>query len=321
MLKSNVDDRTVIAVTAKSFLARAELCQRLTEECADSSTTLRFAEPERLNEAAYLKAFLLGATHWIVGREPVREDLLAGLNTLKVVSKYGVGLDNIDFNACLKAGVDVRWRPGVNAQAVAEFSLAMMISLCRKLAQGSRHIANGEWQKDGGVAFSGKTLGIVGVGAIGSRVARLARCFGCKLLLCDILDKASLAQDLQAEQVELEDLLRRSDILSLHVPLSEQTRAMIDTRRLALMKPSAYLVNTSRGEVLDQTALKFALQNQQLAGAALDVFVEEPLRDKDLYSLENFIGTAHIGGNSREAVWAMGLAAIDGVKAKGCCHL
>lgn len=307
----------IVGVTAKSFLASELLCQQLIASCPEWQ--IHFADPDLVESESYLASFLQEATHWIVGRETVSGHLLAKLPKLRVISKYGVGLDNIDFAACQAAEVDVRWRPGVNAQAVAELSLAFMISLCRNIHKGSRLLAEGVWWKNGGIAFSSRTVGIIGAGAIGSRVARLARAFGCRILICDILDKRKLAEKLDGSQVDLENLLSNSDIVTLHVPLTELTHKMINADRLGLMKESAYLINTCRGEVVDQEALKLALQERQIAGAALDVYAEEPLQDKSLYSLDNFIGTAHIGGNSREAVLAMGQAAIDGVKEKGSC--
>ncbi|MFW7378122.1 MAG: phosphoglycerate dehydrogenase [Oligoflexus sp.] len=308
-----------VGVTAKSFLANKALCEALIDQCP--GWTVRFADADLVDDRQYLQDFLSDVSHWVVGREAVDATNIAKAKQLRIVSKYGVGLDNIDFDACARAGISVRWRPGVNAQAVAELTIGLMISLSRNIHLGASRLQQGHWWKNGGIAFSGKTVGIIGVGAIGSRVARLARGFSCQVLLCDILLKDRLAEEIGASQLDLDELVSQSDFVSLHVPLTVETRTMMDRQRLARMQQHAFLVNTSRGEVIDQEALKLALRKRYIAGAALDVFADEPLKDKDLYSLENFIGTAHIAGNSREAVWAMGQAAIDGVKEKGYCQL
>jgi D-3-phosphoglycerate dehydrogenase len=309
----------ILGVTAKSFLKNKQLCRELAEACPEAE--IRWASGDHELDTAGLKQLLRPCTHWIVGREPVRAELLQALPKLQVISKYGVGLDNVDQKACREAGVDLRFRPGVNARAVAEITFGMMISLCRNISICSRRLAAGHWWKNGGQSLYGRTVGIIGCGAIGYRVAKLASDFGCHVLVCDLLDKRNILVRLNASQVDLNSLLRQSDLVSLHVPLTDETREMINAQTLSLMAETAFLINTSRGEVVDQRSLKIALQNRELAGAALDVFVDEPDVDKDLVSLENVLATPHIAGNSREAVAGMGQAAIDGVKSKGTCQL
>jgi D-3-phosphoglycerate dehydrogenase len=168
-----------------------------------------------------------------------------------------------------------------------------------------------EWEKDGGHQLSGKTVGIVGCGYTGSDVVRLLAPFGCNLLVNDIANKSDFCQEQGTSQVSLDTVLEQSNIISLHVPLTKQTYQMVNTSFLKKMKSTGFLINTSRGQVVDQEALKKVLMQDDIGGAALDVFVEEPPVDKDFLSLPNLMVTPHIGGNAIEGVEAMGRAAIQ----------
>lgn len=254
--------------------------------------------------------FLKNADAAVVGRDPINEKVLTALPRLKIIAKYGVGLDNVDREALRRHHVALGWTPGVNRLSVAELTLCFMIGLYHKAFSGGDLLKRQIWRKDGGRQLTGKTVGIVGCGHVGAEVIRLLAPFNCRILVRDILDKSEFSRTHGAEEVGFEDLIRRSDIVSLHVPLTEQTQNMIDEKVLSRMKSSAFLINTSRGEVVDQPALKKALQKETLAGAALDVFAEEPPRDAEFLACPNLMVTPHIGGNAVEAVEAMGLAAI-----------
>lgn len=264
----------------------------------------------RLDEALLLE-LLEGCSYWIVGREPVNSHVLSGAKDLEIISKYGVGLDNVDIQACKANGVKLAHRPGVNAQAVAEHAIGLMLGLARKICEGSRHLLEGRWIKNGGVSLYGKTLGIIGYGHVGSALAPLARSFGCQILAHDILDKSDELASVSGRSVGLKELITLSDFISVHVPLTQKTRKLIGRTEFELMKPTSFFINTSRGEVVDESALKWALKSGEIGGAALDVFSVEPFSDDELLSLANFIGTPHTAGNSKEAVWAMGLAAVE----------
>jgi phosphoglycerate dehydrogenase-like enzyme len=302
----------VIVVTASSFLKVPQLRRRL--EAAFPQRKIIYAEESRVSTREKLLDVLQGAEAWLVGREPADAAILGSLPALRVVAKYGVGLDNVDLDACARLGIRIAWEGGVNRDAVAEHTLGLMLALCRNIGLGSRRLAQGIWWKNGGRNLSSMTVGIIGFGHVGTRVAELLQPFGCQILIHDILDKTEEAERLGARQVKYQDLLKLSDLLTFHVPLTPQTLKMFGTNELALIKPAVYIVNTSRGEVLDQEKVKEALQKGELAGAGLDVFESEPLVDKELYSLDNFIGTAHTAGNSQEAVLAMGEAAIRGLQ-------
>ena len=294
-----------ICVTATSFIKNTSLKSALESRFSDCS--IHYIDNQDVEE------FLCHhkPDGWIVGRERVDYRLLESLDSLKIISKYGVGVDNIDFNAAKRFGVKVGFTPGVNAVSVAEFTIGMIISLSRNISLGSRLLSNGIWRKNGGVNFSNSTIGIVGCGHVGSKVGSLARGFGCRVLINDIEDRSDVAVENGFEVFELDQLLEVADFVTLHVPLTEKTNGFIDLSRLSRIGPDGFLINTSRGEVVVQNDLKMALAEKKIAGAACDVFENEPLEDKALYQLKNFVGTPHIAGNSHQAVLAMGKAAIN----------
>jgi D-3-phosphoglycerate dehydrogenase len=249
----------------------------------------------------------------ITGLDVLTDATFRAVPELRLVSKYGVGLDMIDLDAARRYGVTVRWTPGVNRQAVAELTIAFMIALCRAVVPLARELREGTWRQPGGRQLSTATVGILGCGAVGQTVARLCRAFGATVLAHDICAYDRFYLDTGVNPVALDTLLTESDIISIHLPLDASTRGLIDGRAIARMKPSALLVNTARGGIVDEAALKAALSEGRLAGAAADVFSEEPPRDAGLLRLPNFIGTPHIGGSTLEAALAMGRAAMAGL--------
>lgn len=302
-----------LLISAQSFLKSKPLMELARSSAKHHGVEIK-AAPVAINgrlDEAMLSEIIEGCSYWIVGREPVNSRLLSSAKNLEIVSKYGVGLDNVDIAACDAHGVKLVHRPGVNAQAVAEHALGLMLGLARKICEGSRHLFEGRWLKNGGVSLSGKTIGIIGYGHVGSALAPLVRSFGCQILAHDILDKSEQLSTLGGQSVSLKELLTLSDFISVHVPLTQKTLGLIGRAEFELMKPTSFFINTSRGEVVDESALKWALKSGEIGGAALDVFSEEPFADHELLSLANFIGTPHTAGNSKEAVWAMGQAAVE----------
>jgi D-3-phosphoglycerate dehydrogenase len=273
----------------------------------------------RFNEAGVALAgealveFARGRRKLITALERIDETLLASLPELEVVSKYGVGTDMIDQAAMRRHGVRLGWTPGVNRRSVTELAVASMIALLRELPVADRELSAGTWRNIQGRQLSERTVGIVGCGNIGKDLAVILRAFGCRVLANDILDFPDFYAAHEVEPADLEELLAASDIVTLHVPLDDSTRGLMDARRLSLMKPRALLVNTARGGIVDEAALKSMLVDGRLAGAAFDVFATEPPDDLELLRLPNFLATPHIGGSSDEAVLAMGRAAIDGL--------
>ncbi|WP_316976134.1 phosphoglycerate dehydrogenase [Shumkonia mesophila] len=260
-----------------------------------------------------LIGFLKGHQGAIVGAQAMNDAVFTAVPELTVVSKWGVGLDTIDLGAMARHGVRLGWTGGVNRLSVAELALSFFISLLRQVPAASRDVRGGLWRRRIGRHLSGRTVGIVGCGHIGKEVVRLLVPFGCRVLAHDIRDYPAFYAAHGVEAVELEDLLKTADVVSLHVPLDATTRGMIDAGRLALMRPDAVLVNTARGGIVDESALREALSGGRLAAAACDAFATEPPTDADLLALPNFLATPHIGGSAEEAILAMGRGAIAGL--------
>jgi len=232
-----------------------------------------------------------------------REIIEAGEN-LRVVGRAGAGIDNIDVEAAKEKGIIVLNTPEAPAIAVAELTMGLLLSLARQIPRADGSMKEGKWAKKEfkGWQLNGKTFGIVGLGHIGEKVARLAKAFGMKILITKRTPPSpEILKELEAEFVPLDELLRRSDIISLHVPLTPQTRHMIGEREIQLMKNGAFIINTSRGAVIDEKALFNALKSGKLGGAALDVYEIEPPRDYSLMRLPNIVCTPHIGAQTVEA--------------------
>jgi D-3-phosphoglycerate dehydrogenase len=231
-----------------------------------------------------------------------REVIEAGRN-LKLIARAGAGLDNIDLEAAAARDIKVINSPESVTAAVAELTIGLMLSLARRIPRADRGMKLGLWEKSEliGTELRGKTLGIVGTGRIGRAVGYKAKAFLMDLLAYDIVMNEEFRERTGCRYVDLQTLLRESDFVTLHVALTPQTRHMIGRRELSLMKPTAFLINTSRGEIVDETALVEALREGRIAGAALDVYEREPPTDSPLLKLENVILTPHIGASTIEA--------------------
>jgi D-3-phosphoglycerate dehydrogenase len=243
----------------------------------------------------------------ISGTEPVTQRVLDAAPELKVISKHGVGYENIDLDAARRRGVPVCIAGGAIADSVADLAMGLILAIARQIPQGDASIRAGGWARLVGPELRGKTLGIVGLGQIGKGLARRAKGFGMDLLAFDAVKDEAFAASWGVSFADtLEELLSRSDFVSLHAPVTPQTRQMMSSQRLSLMKPTAYLVNTARGELVDEAALCQALLQRKIAGAAIDVFAKEPPGDSPLLKLDNFIATSHIGGQTPEGLRRMG---------------
>jgi len=260
-----------------------------------------------------LVEFLRGHAKAITALEIVDESVLSRLPELKVISKYGVGLDMIDTVAMRAYGKRLGWTGGVNRRSVSELVIAFAIVMLRHVIASNREVLSNKWQQHVGGQLTGRTVGIIGCGHVGKDLVSLLKAFDCRILVNDIRNYPEFYAANSVEPVNLETLLRHSDIVTLHVPLDDSTRGLLDAPKLAMLKPSAMLINVARGGLVDEEALKHALQTGCIAAAAFDVFASEPPVDRDLLSLSNFLATPHIGGSAAEAILAMGRAAIDGL--------
>ena len=233
----------------------------------------------------------------------VTAELLEKAPRLRVVGRAGVGVDNIDLAAATKRGVLVMSTPGGNAVSVAEHTFALMLSLARQVPRLDKAIHEGRWEKSSaaGTELRGKTLGLIGVGRIGSEVAVRAEAFDMRVLGYDPFISEAAARELSVELVALEKLLAESDFISLHTALSAATQNLINAGAIAKMKKGARIINTARGELVDEAALAEALKSGKLAGAALDVFVEEPPKSSALTTMPNVVATPHVAGSTTEA--------------------
>lgn len=299
-----------IAVTANAFSKNEFLRKSLKQyfpNAVFNDTGKRFSEEELIK-------FLKDADAAIVGLDKIHARVLRELGRLKIIAKYGVGLDNIDLEACKNHDVSIGWNGGVNKLSVAEMTLGFMLGLSRNLYQTSSQLSRGQWNKSGGVQLSGKTIGIIGVGYIGKELIRLLKPFSCNILVNDIIDQEEYYKSNNLCKATKNDILKSSDIVTIHTPLTEETKNFINKNTLSIMKQTSYIINTARGGIVNQDDLKYALQNNLIAGAAIDAYETEPPEDIELLSIDNFFCTPHIGGNSKEAVIAMGESAINHLK-------
>ncbi len=299
-----------IAVASRTFSRHPVLRAELGERYPGPT----FNEEGRRMSGPGLIAFVAGHDAAITALEPLDAAFFAALPELETVSKNGVGLDMIDLEAMARHRVKLGWKGGVNKRSVSELVISLVIALLRHVPAANRLLRDGDWTQPRGRLISGRTVGIVGCGHVGKDLAVLLKAFGCTVLAHDILDFPDFYAAHGVEPVGLEELLERSDIVTLHLPLDSSTRNILDAGRLARMRPDALLVNIARGGLIDEAALKEMLKDGRLAGAALDVFDIEPPEDRDLLELPNLIATPHIGGSSEEAILAMGRAAIEGLE-------
>ena len=303
-------DPTPVAVTSRSFsrhpILRAELMGRY------ERVTFNDAGVSLAGDS--LVEFLKGHVKAITALEVIDESILSRLPELKVISKVGVGIDMLDLAALRRHGVRLSWTAGTNKRSVAELVIAFAIALLRHIVAANHEVRSGIWRQPKGRCLSGQTVGVIGCGNVGQEVIRLLEPFACRILAYDIADRSDFYARYAITPVAMEELLRESDVVTLHVNLNESTRYILNADRLKLMKPNAVLINTARGNLVDESALKAMLKEGKLAGAAFDVFATEPPEDTELLNLPNFLATPHIGGSTEETILAMGRAAIAGLE-------
>ena len=297
-----------ILVTATSY-GQHDAGLRSELEAAVGRVT--YNETGRPLSSSQLAALLPGVDGFIAGLDAIDAAALAAADWLRVVARYGVGVDNVDLAAAAVRGIVVTNTPGANARSVAELTVALLLLLARPVLRAAAETRAGGWPRLPGLSLAGKTVGLVGFGAIGRQTARLLAGFDCRLLAYDPLLNEATAAALGVRPAGLDELLAASDFVSLHAPVTPATRGMVDVAFLARMKPGAALVNTARGELVDEAALLGALTSGRLRGAALDAFAAEPPGgDNPLLALPNVIATPHMGAHTDGATTAMGRMAL-----------
>ena len=258
--------------------------------------------------------FLDGYEMAITALEKIDDSILKLLPNLKVIGKYGVGLDMIDLHAMKRHGVNLGWTGGVNKRSVSELVISYSIALLHRTIFANAEVRKGKWYQVKGRQLSDCTVGIIGCGHVGKDLVKLLQPFNCKILANDVLDFKDFYKKYEVTSVGLEELIRKSDIVTLHLPLDKSTRNILNSDKLSLLKDDAVLINLARGGLIDEVALKELLNNNKIAGAALDVFEVEPPVDPSFATMDNVLITPHIGGSTEEAILAMGMAAIEGLE-------
>lgn len=263
---------------------------------------------------------------YIAGLDYITADALKDAPTsLKVISRYGAGVDRVDIDAASSRDILVTNTPGTNSVAVCELAFALMLAAARNVIKLNDAVEAGEWPRSRGMELKGKTLGIIGLGAIGKNLAVRAKAFEMDVKAYDPYMDHNFAQAHGIEVCDLDEVITGSDVISLHVPLNERTRHMIDAQTIEKMKDGAIIINTARGGLIDEEAAAKAVKSGKLGGLGLDAFEEEPLSDSPLKGLDNVIFTPHAGAQTAEAVRAMGAMAVDNLievlSGKECSHI
>ena len=303
-----------VAVTSIVFRLLPYLRDEILRDHPDAKFNddkLRFSDDELIE-------FLQGYDVAVIGLERFSEKVVAALPDLKVVACCSVGADHIDPAAFKKHGVRLGWIPGINKVSVAELTIGLMIDLLRKVNVYNVGLRNGEWPANKmGAHLRGRTVGIHGCGNIGQELVRLLQPFGVEILASDRVDYADFYKEYGVVPVAPEELRARAEILTVHLPKNSTTIGLYDAAALDQIRPGAFLINTSRGGIVDEDALRERLEDGRIAGAAFDVFATEPstAHDSALMALPNMLATPHIGGSAREAWEAMGRAGIRGITA------
>ena len=303
-------DRSQIAVTSRSFCKNSTLKRELLARYPN----VKFNDEGRILDGAELVAFLGGCEKVVSGLEIFNDKVLSQLPGLKVIAKYGVGLDMLDLDALSKHGVKLGWTGGVNRRSVSELTLMFALALLHRVPPAHTELRAKVWRQHIGNLLTGKTFGIIGSGHVGKDLIRLLQPFDCKIQVFDTRRYDEFWSEFKVGFVSLADLLKTSDVISLHVPLDGTTRGMLGPEQLEMMKSNAYLINCARGNLIDEEALYEFLRDRKIAGAAFDVFAVEPAPNQELIDLPYFLCTPHIGGSAEEAMLAMGRAAIDGLE-------
>ena len=296
-----------VAVTSRSFSKHLGLREELLKKYPETD----FNDSGESLSGQRLVEFLSGHTKAITALETLDEPILKQLPELEVISKYGVGLDMLDLSAMSAMGKKLGWTSGVNRRSVSELALSFMIASLRNFPYCQKEIFAGRYRQIQGRELSGRTVGIIGCGNIGKDLVEMLKPFNCKILVNDIVNYAEFYLKHNIQAVSKEELLSKAELVTLHVPLDDSTRRMIGKEELKLMKPESVLINTARGNLVDAKALLEGLKAGQPGAAAFDVLAQEPPEDFELINHDNFLISPHIGGSTEEAIWAMGMAAID----------
>ena len=302
-----------VAVLSRSFSAHPVLRAELSSLYPDAT----FNQTGRTLGGHELLDFVAGHDGVVVALEKLDAQTLAEMKDVRVIGKYGVGLDNVHLKAAARLNIKVGWTGGVNRRSVAELTIAQMIALLHRAQEAASEVRTGVWRQLKGRELRTRTVGILGCGHVGKEVAILLRGFGCQVFAHDIRDFPEFYAAEKITPVGLDELIERSEVLTIHLPHTKATHNMLDAKALAGLSAGSVIVNFARGGIVDEDALLEKLNSGHIAGAALDVFASEPPTNRELLLHPKVLATPHIGGSAEEAVLAMGRAAIVGLS--GAC--
>lgn len=302
-----------IGVSARMFHALPHLKDEIRAAYPDAEIT--FGEPRAVYSPEELVSFFAGCDAAVISLERFTDEVLAKLPDLEVIACCSAGVDHVDPALMKRRGIRIGWRPGVNRHAVAEMTISLMIDLLRGIASYRRDMEHdGVWPVTRtGRLLRGRTVGIHGCGNIGREVVKLLQPFDCEVLASDRDDISAFCAEYDVEVVDPEELRARAELLTLHLPRNATTRGLYSAAALDQLRPGCLFVNTARGSIVDESALVARLKDGRIAAAAFDVFDEEPVRDRTLLTLPNFLVTPHIGGSAVEAMEGLGRSGICGV--------
>lgn len=297
----------VVVATSKSFVRSSKPAEFLREHGCE--VIAEAYSPEMGPEG--LKRLMMRADALLPGAEPVTADQIAAAPNLKIIARVGVGYDAVDLEAATRRGIWVTNTPGANKEAVADLAFGLMLSVARQIPRMHLAMTQDRWDPMLGVYVYGKTLGILGTGNIGKAVARRARGFDMRVIAYDVVRDDAWAAANGVDYLPLDEVFRQADFVTIHVPYSQANHHLADARRIALMKPTAYLINAARGGLVDEVALYRALSSGKLAGAGLDCHEQEPRENYDLVRLPNVVATPHAAGQAVESIELSALHAAE----------
>lgn len=298
------------------FGERSDIFRQLNNEAGDYANSLGFSyrwAPQTPFNRDEVVALLRESDAGIIDVEPYGEDIFKEISDrTKLLVRFGVGYENVNLAAATKYGIAIARTTGANTLGVAEMALSLILASRRKIRANQNCVISGKWKKNVANETIGSTVGIVGFGAIGQALADLLKGFDCTIIAYDPFPKVELMRKKGVELVSLETLFRSADVISVHVPYSKETHHLVNSRLLALMKPTSVIVNTSRGNIVDEDDLYDVLATNKIAGAGLDVFAKEPLPlNSPLLKLDNIVVTPHVSSQTVESLWRVYKMAID----------
>ncbi|MEI6100427.1 MAG: phosphoglycerate dehydrogenase [Eubacteriales bacterium] len=296
-----------ILVTPTSFLQNEKAKEKI-----EAFAQVVYNDLDRPLKGDEILQRLQGMDGYIAGVDYITADVIEKMPaSVQIISRYGAGVDRVDIPACTKKGIKVANTPGANSVAVCELAFGLMLCTARNIPKLHTAVEKGEWLRSEGTELCGKTLGIVGLGAIGKNLATRAIAFGMTVIAYDPYFDEAFAAKNGIRKMGLDEVLSQADFISLHVPLTDETRHMVNAERILKMKQGAVVINTARGGLIDEVAAANAIRSGRLGGMGLDAFEQEPLTDSPLKGLDRVIFTPHTGAHTAEAVQAMGMMAVD----------